>query len=65
MLLLLLTVFVDSLTGYDDIVCEFALFTFNLRDHPTKRESMLKINIIWETFVSICLLYVEDENQAS
>ena len=64
MLLLLLTVFVENLTGYDDIVCEFALCTFNLRDQRTKRELVLKNNIIWKTFVYICLRYVEDGNQS-
>ena len=29
---LLWTVSVENLTGYDDIVCEFALSSFNLRD---------------------------------
>ena len=64
MLLLLLTVFVENLRGYDDIVCEFALCTFNLRDQRKKRERVLKNNIIWKTFVYICLRYVEDGNQS-
>ena len=34
----LLTAVVGNLTGYDDIVCEFALCAFNLRDQPTKRK---------------------------
>ena len=62
MVLMLLTVFVENLTGYDDIVCEFVLCTFNLRDQRTKRERVL--NIIWKTFVYICLRYVEDRNQS-
>ena len=62
-MLLLLVVFVENLTGYDDIVCEFALRTFNLRDQPTKRERVLKNTKVWKTFVYICLLYVQNENQ--
>ena len=34
----LLTAVVGNLTGYDDIVCEFALCDFNLRDQLTKRK---------------------------
>ena len=34
----LLTAVVGNLTGYDDIVCEFALCDLNLRDQPTKRK---------------------------
>ena len=34
-----------------------------LRDQPTKRERVLINNKLWKTFVYICLLYVQDENQ--
>ena len=44
MLLLLLTISVENLMGHDDIVWQFALSTFNLRDQPTKRERQLKNN---------------------
>ena len=37
-MLLLLTVSVENLSGYDTIICEFALSTFNLHDQPRKRE---------------------------
>ena len=40
--MLLLTVSVENLMGYDDIVCEFALCTFNLRDQQRKRERAKK-----------------------
>ena len=36
-MLLLLTVSVENLTRYDNIVLKFALCTFNLGDQPTKR----------------------------
>ena len=41
-MLYLWTVSAENLTEYDDIVCEFALCTFNLRDQPIKRERVLK-----------------------
>ena len=41
-MLLLLTISVENLTRYDDIVWEFALYTFNIYDQPTKREHVLK-----------------------
>ena len=37
-MLLLLTVSVENPSGYDTIICEFALSTFNLHDQPRKRE---------------------------
>ena len=43
-MLLLLTISVENLTGYNDVVWKFALCTFNLPDHPTKRERVLKNN---------------------
>ena len=45
------------------MVWEFALYTFNLSYKPTKREPVLKNNKLMKTFVYICLLYVQDENQ--
>ena len=41
-MLLLWTVSVENLTGYNNIVCEFALCTVNLRDQPIKWERLLK-----------------------
>ena len=35
----------------------------NLLCALTKREQMLENNQLWKTFVYICLLYVQDENQ--
>ena len=61
-MLLLWTVSVENVMGYDDIVSEFAPCTFSLRGQPTKRERVLKSKL-WKTFVCICLLYVHDENQ--
>ena len=62
-MLLPLTASVENLTGYDDIVCEFALCNFNLFNQPTKRECIRKNNNFWKTFVYIYLLYVQHENQ--
>ena len=59
----MLSVSAENLTGYDDIVCELSLCTFNLCDQPRKRERVLKNNKLWKTSVHICLLYVEDENE--
>ena len=53
----------ENLTGYDDIISEFALGTFNLRDQPKKRARVLKNKILRKPFVYICLLYFHDENQ--
>ena len=58
MLLLLLTISVENLMGHDDIVWQFALSTFNLRDQPTKRERQLKNNKLWKESVYIHLLFV-------
>ena len=49
--------------GYDDIVWEFALCTFNLHDQSTKRERVLKKQVTFKKFVYICLIFVQDENQ--
>ena len=38
-MLLLLTIYVENLTVYDDVVWQFALCTFNLRDHPTNESA--------------------------
>ena len=57
--LLLLTISVENLTGYNDIVWQFALCSFNLPDQPTKRESMLKNN----KHVYISLRFVQYEKQ--
>ena len=54
-MLLLLTISVENLTGYDDIIWQFALCSFNLRDQQTKRELVLKNNKLWKTFV--CIVY--------
>ena len=50
------TVSVENLTGYDNIICKFALCTFNLRDQETKWESVLKNTRLWKIFPYICLL---------
>ena len=47
-MLLMLSVSVENLTGYDDIVCEFTVCTFNLRDQLLKRECVLKNNKLLE-----------------
>ena len=52
-MLLLWTVSVENLTGYDDVVCKFAVCTFNLLDEPTKRERALKNNKLCKTYVFI------------
>ena len=52
-MLLLLTISVENLIGYDDIIWQFALCSFNLRDQQTKRELVLKNNKLWKTFVYI------------
>ena len=39
---MLLTVSVENLLGYNDIICEFALSIFNLSDQPTKRVHAIK-----------------------
>ena len=57
-MLLLLAISVENLTGYNNILWQFALCTFNLPDQPTKSERVLKNN----QPVSVCLLYVQDEN---
>ena len=62
-MLLLLTISVENLTGYGDIVWHFALCTFNLHDQPTKWERVLKNNKLWTAFVYICLLFVQGKNQ--
>ena len=49
--------------GYNDIVCKFALYTFDLCDQPANEELVLKKNKLCKTFVYICLFYVQDENQ--
>ena len=58
-MLLLLTISVENLTGYNDIVWQFVLCTFTLFDQPTKGERVLKINKL----VYIWLLFVQDENK--
>ena len=59
---------VNSICGKSNWIRRYrlwiALCTFNLRDQRTKTERVLKNNIIWKTFVYICLLYVEDGNQS-
>ena len=62
-MLLMLTISAENLARDDDIVWEFALRTFNLREQPNKRERMLKNNKVWKKLVYICLPYVQDENQ--
>ena len=62
-MLLILTISAENLARDDDIVWEFALRTFNLREQPNKRERMLKNNKVWKKLVYICLPYVQDENQ--
>ena len=51
---MLLTKSVEKQTGYIDIVWQFAL---------CKERTHAKNNKLWQTFVCICLLFVEDENQ--
>ena len=43
-MLLLFTISVENLTACNDIVSQFALFTFNLPDLPKKREPVLENN---------------------
>ena len=62
-MLLLLIVFVQNLAEYNNIICEFALFSFNLHDQPTKRERMLKNYKLWKTFVYNFEISVQKENQ--
>ena len=42
----------ENLTGYDDIVCEFALCTFNLLDRVA--------NFVW-LFIGIQVVYVQQK----
>ena len=58
-MLLLLTMSVENFTGYNNIVWQFALCTFNLLDQSTKREQVLKDN----KRVYVCLLFVQDEDK--
>ena len=51
-MLLLLTISVENLTGYNDIVRQIALCTLNLPDQPTKRERVLKNNNV------VCLFFL-------
>ena len=44
----------EKQTGYIDIVWQFAL---------CKERTRAKNNKLWQTFVCICLLFVEDENK--
>ena len=60
---LMLTISAENLARDDDIVWEFALRTFNLREQPNKRERRLKNNKVWKKLAYICLPYVQDENQ--
>ena len=60
---LMLTISAENLARDDDIVWEFSLRTFNLREQPNKRKRMLKNNKVWKKQVYICLPYVQDENQ--
>ena len=60
---LLLIIFVENLTRYDDIIWEFALCTFSLRDQLTKRQRVWKNSKLWKAFVYICLPSIQDENQ--
>ena len=62
-MLLLWTGCEENLMGYNDIVCKFALYTFDLCDQSANEELVLKNNKLCKTFVYICLLYVQDENQ--
>ena len=56
-MLLLSTVSVENLTGYDDIVCEFSLCTFNLRDQPAKFTLTFQLLIFkWSNFEPCRLL---------
>ena len=54
-MLLLLTISVENLTGYNDIVRQIALCTLNLPDQPTKRERVLKNNNV----VCVCFFFVQ------
>ena len=38
---------VENLTGYDDIVCEFALCTFNIRDRVVNFSWLFKFNVVY------------------
>ena len=53
----------EYLKGYDDIVCELALCTFNLVISQQKESACKKNNKLGKMLVYICLLYVPNENQ--
>ena len=57
--MLLLTIYLETLTGCNDIVSQLARCTFGLPDQRTKRERVLKNSKL----VYICLLFVQDKNQ--
>ena len=57
-MLLMLSVSVENLTGYDDIVCEFTLCTFNLRDQLLKRECVLKNNKLFGKHLHIYVYFM-------
>ena len=40
-------IFVENLTGYDDIVCEFALCTFNLFDRVVNFSRLIIFNVVY------------------
>ena len=54
----LLTAVVGNLTGYDDIVCEFALRDFNLRVQPTKRKCARQKSINFEKHFYTLIYFV-------
>ena len=56
--MLLLTLYLETLTGCNDIVSQLARCTFGLPDQRTKRERVLKNKLVY-----ICLLFVRDKNQ--
>ena len=57
--MLLLTIYLETLTGCNDIVSQLGRGTFGLPDQRTKTERVLKNNKL----VYICLLFVQDKNQ--
>ena len=53
-MLSLLTISVENLTRYDDMIREFALVPI---DQPTKIERVLKNSKLWKTFVHIYFMF--------
>ena len=57
--MLLLTISLENLVEYNDIVWKIALCTFNLPDQPTKREHVLiKTYLVIKTFLFIYSIHL-------